>query len=409
MSLNPTQTWILIAYAAIVAAWPLRHLVVAWIFGRFDRLTPSSPRFTPAVPPLVSVVVPAKDEEATLADCLRTVSAQSYPHLEILVVDDRSSDATAEVARSMAAADPRIRVLTIHDLPGGWTGKNHAMQVACAEARGEWLWMLDADTRHHPDALAIVLEYARVHGAALASVMPEQRCGTFWEKVVQPLEGIVLMRSFSPLVVNDDRQRVGFANGQFVLMSRDAFDQVGGYVPVRDRFLEDIALAQRFKDARLPIRLAVGTEISSTRMYSGLSPLIRGWARILYDGLGRRPLPLVGKILEPLIFSQTGDVALLVALGLLISGSFGLFAQGLLGLSVIHQVLKTWLLWKMYRLSSPKTAHYALFYPLAGLVSAWISIRALEMCRTGRVTWRGTSYGSLMAAAPQPASSSTAG
>jgi len=390
--MSPTQRMILMAYAALVAVWLVRHLAVAWLFRQFHYLSPSSPKFLPADQPLVSVVIPAKDEEANLAGCVQSVSAQSYRNLEIVVVDDRSTDRTGEVARTLAAVDPRIRVLSIEALPDGWTGKNHAMQEACKHVRGEWLWMIDADTRHHPDALAIVLEYTQSQKAALTSIMPEQLCETFWEKVVHPLQSIVLMRSFSPLDVNNDRKKRGFANGQFILMKRAAFDQVGGYAPVRDRLLEDIALSQKYKDAGLPIRMAIGTQISSTRMYTGLKSLCRGWARILYDGLGRKPLPLVERIVEPLVFSQAGDLALLVAIGLLIAGYATSFALILLALSLIHQVLKASLLWKMYRLSSPTTAHYSLLYPVAGLISAWISLRAIEMCLTGRVTWRGTSY-----------------
>src|SRR5262249_58524835 len=115
-------------------------------------------------PPLVSAIIPAKDEEGALPDCLASVRTQTYPNLEILIVDDRSRDRTAEIARSAAAADARVRVLTIDHLPDGWTGKTHALQEASAHARGEWFWFLDADTRHEPDNLSIVMAYARARG-----------------------------------------------------------------------------------------------------------------------------------------------------------------------------------------------------------------------------------------------------
>src|SRR5262249_28592137 len=147
-------------------------------------------------PPLVSAIIPAKDEEEKLADCLASVCRQTYPNLEILVVDDRSTDRTAAIAARFAAQDPRVRVLSICELPDGWTGKTHALHVASGAARGDWYWFIDADTRHEPESLSIVLEYARAQRAELASLLPEMRCETFWEKVVQPLEGIVLMRSY---------------------------------------------------------------------------------------------------------------------------------------------------------------------------------------------------------------------
>jgi glycosyltransferase involved in cell wall biosynthesis len=398
--MTTTQQTMLGIYAAIVAAWPIRHLVLSWIERRTDHLSARSPRYAAADPPLVSAIIPAKDEEQTLEDCLATVSAQSYPNLEILVVDDRSTDATAAIARRWAAADPRVRLISIEELPPGWTGKTHALHVAAAEAQGEWFWFLDADTRHAPDCLSIVLEYARVHRAVLASLIPEMRCGTFWEAVVQPLEGIVLMRSFPLFLVNNDASRRAFANGQFILIGRPAYEAAGGHFAVRDRFVEDIYLARRVKALGLPIRVALAPEISSTRMYTSLRPLVRGWSRILYDALGRSPWPLLGKVLEPLLFSQTFAIALAAGLILRARGDRGPFPLWLVGLSVAHLALQLSVLYRMYRMTSPATARYAVWYPLAGLVSGWISFRAIVLCLTGRVTWRGTSYGPSAPAKP---------
>ncbi len=123
----------------------------------------------------MTAIIPAKDEEGTLADCLASVCAQDYPNLEILVVDDRSTDRTGAIAREFAAADPRIEVLTIDDLPPGWTGKTHAAQQAADRARGDWYWFLDADTRHAPENLAIVMEYAGSTGQRWRVSYP--RCG----------------------------------------------------------------------------------------------------------------------------------------------------------------------------------------------------------------------------------------
>lgn len=388
-----TERAVLWGYGLIVAAWPVRYVVVRLIFSWIDVLDLKSPRYAGPSWPAVTAIIPAKDEREALPECLESVCRQSYPDLEILVVDDRSTDGTGEVARGFAARDPRVRVVTIEELPAGWTGKTHALHVASGMARGEWLWFLDADTRHHPDSLSIVLEYARRNGAALASLLPEMRCESFWEKVVQPLCGIVLMRTYPAFRVNDDRHALAFANGQYILIERSAYEEAGGHEAVRDRFVEDIFLARRVKGLGRPIRTAVATAIGSTRMYTSLAGLVRGWSRILYDAHDRRPLPLVGKIVEPLVFSQTGDLAVVVGLVLLAAGGRGEFAGWLVGLGLVHQVLKQGLLYRMYRLNSPATAGYAVFYPVAGLVSAWILVRSIWMCVTGRVTWRGTSYG----------------
>jgi cellulose synthase/poly-beta-1,6-N-acetylglucosamine synthase-like glycosyltransferase len=393
------ESIILWIYGLIIAAWPIRHLVLTWIHRKFDFLTRQSPLYRLESHPLITAMIPAKDEETELPECLDTVLAQSYPNLEVLVIDDRSCDATALIASRYAEKDPRVRLISIQNLPDGWTGKSHALSVASREARGSWLWLLDADTRHVPDCLSITMEYARQEDAALVSLVPEMRCETFWEGVVQPLAGIVLMRSFPLFAVNDDRSRLAFANGQYVLIRRDAYDAIGGHAAVRDRFTEDISLARLVKCSGRRIRVAMAGEISSTRMYATLPQLVRGWSRILYDGLGRRMLPLFGKILEPLIFSQTFFFALVGGFSLLALGHNGPFAYTLIVLSMVHLALQITVLWRMYGWSSPATARFAIWYPLAGLVSDWILFRAILLCWTGKVTWRGTSYGSN----PEPA------
>lgn len=402
--MSRVETVILWIYGYIVFVWLVRHAVYTWIERRMHVLTPRSPLIAANGAPRVTVIVPAKDEEATLGECLKSVIAQSYENMEVLIIDDRSTDRTAEIASEFCDRDRRFRLISIRDLPAGWTGKTHALHVATREAAGEWFWFIDADTRHHRDALAIMLEYARVQKAALVSLMPELRCESFWEKILQPLEGIVLMRSYSPLFVNSDWSKVGFANGQCILVDREAYEAVGGHDAVRDRFVEDIYMAKNVKRSGRPIRLAVGTEISSTRMYTSLRQIVRGWSRILYDALGRNPWLLFGKILEPLIFSQTGDIAIVVAILMLIFGHATAFAWWLLGLSVVHHLLKTWMLYRLYRLSAPRVAPYALWYPVAGAVSAWISLDAIRSCLTGRVTWRGTSYAPANAASVRPSS-----
>src|SRR5262245_25118601 len=262
-----TQVAILAAYAVIVAIWPIRLVVLEIIVRRQEILSDVSPKYDQPHPPLVSAILPAKDDEANLARCLNSVSCQTYPNLEILVVDDRSTDRTGEIAREIAASDPRIRVLTIDHLPPGWTGKTHALQHAVAFARGQWLLFFDADTTHAPASLSIMMEFARAHAAALVSLLPELRCETFWEQVVQPMGAITLMQSFPLPAVHGNRSPLAFANGQYILIERSAYEAAGGHAAVRDRFVEDIAIAQRVKDQGMPIRVALVRGIVTCRMY----------------------------------------------------------------------------------------------------------------------------------------------
>jgi glycosyltransferase involved in cell wall biosynthesis len=389
----------------IVAVWAIRHIVLIFVFRLIDVLDLRSPRFRGERPPLVSVIIPAKDEEATLGDCLTGVLAQTYSHIEVIIIDDRSSDRTGEIARRIAEGDPRVRVITIDQLPPGWTGKTHALHLASREARGDWFWFIDSDTRHHPESLAIMLEYAIGGGAVMASLIPKMRCETFWENVVQPLAGIVLMRSFPLFLVNSPRTRLAFANGQYILIERSAYRAAGGHDSVRDRFVEDIYLARRVKALGLRIRVAVGPELSSTRMYTSLPQIVRGWSRILFDAAGRRSWPLIGKILEPLVFTQAGYLGLIVGIVCKAFGApSGPFANWMLGLGIAHLVLSYSVMYRMYRVSAP-TTRFVAWYPVAGLVMDWVLLRSLAMCLTGKVTWRGTAYGAgalVNRAVPRP-------
>jgi glycosyltransferase involved in cell wall biosynthesis len=387
-----TQTTLLWIYAGILAIWPIRLIVLTVILRRQEFLTPQSPRYQQPDPPHVVAIVPAKDEEANLADCLASVSRQTYPNLEVLVVDDRSTDRTGAIARQFASADSRFRVLTIDNLPAGWTGKTHALHRAAAASRGEWLWFLDADTLHAPEALSIVMEYGRTHDAALVSLLPELRCETFWEQVVQPLAGITLMQSFPLHLVHSERSRLAFANGQFILIRRAAYEAAGGHEAVRDRFVEDIGLAGRVKALGLPIRVALIRGIVSCRMYSSLGQLVRGWSRILYDALDRRTGRLVVRLLDVILFCQSGHAAFLAGLILLASGGSRTFAASLLVLSVIHHVGMYFVFRLVYNTSVPGS-RYVAWFPLGNLVIDGILLRAIRMCLTGRVNWRGTDYG----------------
>jgi chlorobactene glucosyltransferase len=387
-ALQITTLWV---YAVVVAIWPIRLLVIEIVLRRQRILSADSPRFEHPDPPLISAILPAKDEELNLADCLSSICRQTYPNLEILVVDDRSTDRTGEIARGFAERDPRLRVLSIDHLPPGWTGKTHALDQALRLARGKWLWFFDADTVHTPESLSIMMEYGRSEGASLVSLLPELECKTFWESVVQPLAAITLMQSFPLHVVNDDQSRLAFANGQYILIERTAYEAAGGHRAVRERFVEDIGLAEKVKSLGLPIRVALVRGLVMCRMYSSSRQLVRGWSRILYDALGRKTWRLILKLLDPIIFCQSGHLALAAALVFMALDSAAPFATWLLVLALIHHALMCLLFLRVYTFSVPGT-RYFFWYPLGNLVVDLILVRAIQMCVTGNVTWRGTAY-----------------
>jgi glycosyltransferase involved in cell wall biosynthesis len=388
--MTQAQVVLLWIYAGIVAIWPIRLVVLELVLRRLTRLSPESPQYEQPVPPLVSAVLPARNEEQNLVRCLESLSAQQYPNLEIIVVNDRSADRTGVIAQQAAIRDSRIRVLTITTLPPGWIGKTHALKRATDSARGEWFWFIDADTDHAPESLSTLLEYARDQGASMVSLLPELRCESFWESVVQPLAGITLMQYFPLHLVNDDRSRLAFANGQCILIERTAYLAAGGHEAVRARFVEDIALARAVKGLGLGLRVALAHRLVFCRMYSSIAQLVGGWSRILYDALDRKAWRVQLNLLDALMLSQSGHLAMAAGLTISLFGACPL-AGWLLGLSLLHHVGMFLVFRRVYRTSVPGS-RYAIWYPLGNLIVDWILFKALGMCFTGRVTWRGTQY-----------------
>src|SRR5947209_10451393 len=193
--------------------------------------------------PLVTIIVPARNEEACLGTCLESLVAQTGITFEIIAVDDDSSDRTAEIAQSF----PGVDVIQAGPLPDGWTGKNNAMSAGAKVARGKWLLFTDADTIHKSGSLARAVAEAEQQEAALLSYSPEQEVHGFWEKAVMPVIFAELAATYPPDAVSDPASSAAAANGQYLLVSREAYDAIGGHAAVGNSLLEDVALARTIK------------------------------------------------------------------------------------------------------------------------------------------------------------------
>src|SRR5438034_10982471 len=252
--------------------------------------------------PLVSVIVPARNEEACLGLCLESLVAQTGIDFEIIVVDDASTDRTAEIARSFST-DPvgaalqalpsnldfgagvtarhQLTVLSAPPLPDNWTGKNNAMSTGAKITKGKWLLFTDADTVHKPGSLARAVAEAEQHGAALLSYSPEQEVRTFWEKAVMPVIFAELAATYPPKKMNDPASPVAAANGQYLLISREAYDAVGGHTKIASDLLEDVAMARVVKFSGRKIFFRYGGDAVRTRMYRSWAQLKEGWTKNL--------------------------------------------------------------------------------------------------------------------------------
>jgi glycosyltransferase involved in cell wall biosynthesis len=229
--------------------------------------------------PTVSVIVPARNEQACLGACLQSLLSQNGVPFEIIVVDDHSTDRTREIALSFS--NPQIRVIEAGPLPPGWTGKNNAVAAGAAAARGECLLFTDADTIHLPGSLARSIEEAKRHGAALLSYSPQQIVDSFWEKAVMPVIFAELAASFRPSQVSNPNSPAAAANGQYILVTREAYDAGGGHAAISASLLEDVALARAVKLSGRRIFFRYAADAVRTRMYRNLAQLREGWTKNL--------------------------------------------------------------------------------------------------------------------------------
>jgi glycosyltransferase involved in cell wall biosynthesis len=225
--------------------------------------------------PEVSIIVPARNEEASLADCVRTLLLQERVSSEIIVVDDHSSDRTREIAESFS-----VHVLCADLLPHGWSGKCNAAWSGARVAKGKWLLFTDADTRHAKTSVAGGLEEANNHSAALLSYSPKQEVKGFAERALMPIIFAELAATYRPKDVCDPNSPVAAANGQYLLIRRDVYDAIGGHAAVATAILEDVELAKRAKQSGHRLRFRV-SDVVSTRMYRSFPQMWEGWTKNL--------------------------------------------------------------------------------------------------------------------------------
>jgi glycosyltransferase involved in cell wall biosynthesis len=250
---------------------------------------PSEPsNSAPVLFAAISAIVPARDEEPSIAACIKSLARQ--PEIrEILVVNDQSTDKTAEIVRGLMTSIANLRLLETQGVPAGWVGKNHAVALGAKEAMNPWLLLTDADAEHEPGAAAKALQIAQESGAALVSFSPEQIMEKWYEKALIPFIYCRLARKFNYDAVNDPSSSDAAANGQFLMIRRDAYEAVGGHASVAAEVLEDVALARRVKSAGCRLAFHSGKGIVRVRMYRSFASMWEGWTKNLYKLIGGTP------------------------------------------------------------------------------------------------------------------------
>jgi len=244
--------------------------------------------------PSISVLIPARNEAEMLQRAVGSLIAQEYPgEVEILILDDDSSDHTGFIAGGLAASNSRVRALSGGALQPGWKGKTNALRQLAAEARGELLLFTDADCVFHRGSLEAVVRFRSKVKADCLSLMPYLECRTFWEHVLEPLQYFLLFVTMPIQKVYTSRNPAfAAAHGAFLLIPRTLYQKLGGHETVKGELAEDIKFAQHVKRRGYRLVYGDGTGLYTVRMYKSLREVWSGISKNLFPAMGKR-LPIL--------------------------------------------------------------------------------------------------------------------
>jgi chlorobactene glucosyltransferase len=369
-------------------------VIIYWLHNQYHLDIVVEPTPPPSNAPLVSICIPARNEERNIRASVDAILSQDYPNFEVIVLDDSSTDATPSILADIASKDSRLHPISGSDLPPGWAGKPHALFQASTSARGEWLCFVDADTFLSPEALSSCYAKAIETHADMFTIMTFQILGSFWEKTVMPLVMTALSVGFSPRKVNDPNTKDAIANGQFIFIKRSVYDAIGGHESVKDNIVEDKAISEQVKWNGHRLIVADGSKVARTRMYTSLPEMWEGWTKNIYLGLrdqaGLVWLGVFGAFL-----------AVMASLFLPIWPLLGIFwyVNERVWMAVVV-VLEAILLWAYLISMRIKVARnlnispwYALTTPIgAGVFAAMMLTSAWKVVSRKGVSWKGRIY-----------------
>lgn len=333
--------------------------------------------------PRVSILVPARDEAANIERCVSSLLAQSYPNVEVIVLDDNSTDGTGDILARLQQGDPRLVVKRGAPKPAGWSGKHWACWQLSIAATGELLLFTDADTVHEPTALAAAVNALLAEDADLITVFPREHVLSLAEKLVVPVMHWA-MSTFLPVAVAHrvTSPSLCLAIGQYMLYRKAAYDAVGGHEAIKSEILDDLPLAKRVKASGRRWRVADGSRLVSCRMYAGTREVVAGFTRNLFSAIGRNAAVyifvwtwLAMVFLEPLV--------------MLAIHAFVPFIPEPLVITYLACIPLSVLAWAVPLARFRFPLHAAMLYPATIIFIFVIAIRSLVHTRQGRIAWKG--------------------
>lgn len=340
---------------------------------------------TPA-PEWVSVLVPARNEARNIRRCLESLLAQDYPLLEVLVLDDGSTDETPHIVAEVARKAPHLRLVFGQPLPQGWMGKNFACHQLAGLARGDWLLFTDADTDHRPDTVSWAIRVARYNQADLVSLIPHTVTHSPGEGLVLPIIPFGLLACF-PLLVGE-RLRIPFftmALGPFMLFRREAYQRIGGHQGVRGEIAEDVVLARKMRRVGGRVVLVDGSDQVAVHFYRGFRESWHGLAKSAFAALGYRLLPSL------LMIGVYGFLFLWPVVLLFLGLWQGRMGEATSRLALFQVFLNSGLWYAIaVRFRLPRST--ALYYPVTILLTILIMLDSIQRAAFSGIGWKERVY-----------------
>ena len=366
-------------FGLIAVFWTTYGLKVAYGAARLPWLKD----FAPAADsdcPRISVLFAARDEEKKLPGALATLAAIDYPNLEVVAVDDRSSDATGGILDAFAEKHPRLRVVHVRELPPGWLGKPHALQKAYEASGGEWLVFTDADVKYRPDALRRVVSLVREAELDHLALLGDVDRGGFWDNVLITFFGMSFQLATDLYQVSNPNSRAYVGVGAFQMLKRTAYQACGAHRRLAMEVIDDMKLGKLVKQARFRSGVAVAQDAVSVEWHMGLRNLVLGLEKNFFAAAGFQLRMVAAQVASLMLFNVAPFVGLgfghgwirtLAAISVVIALCFHL------GGDVVMRV----------------SAWYCLTLPLGAIVFAYILLRSTVITlRQGGIYWRGTFY-----------------
>lgn len=332
--------------------------------------------------PKVTVMVPARNEEGNIEACVRSLLTQDYSDLEVIVLDDHSTDRTWGIVQEFRN-DPRLTLIKGKDLPSDWFGKHWACHQMTQEASGEIFCFTDADTRHHPDSIRSAVNALIAEDADLLTAIPFEEAKTFGESLMIPVLPFAIL-SFLPLPAAHNVRWPAYSAtvGQFMMFKRETFEAIGGYPAIKDKQVDDMAFGQRIKRMGYRWRLYDGQDRISCRMYKGFREAFHGFGKTIFSAFGRKIIPFLFVWLWLFcVFTEP-----LVVAGIRIAG--GPISDISLGIA-LTTISVSLILWTINVVRFRFRWWIVFLYPVVFAVTWTMSVYAVGLAITGKATWKG--------------------